>query len=201
MNQIIRNHARLESLEINGVNTPINTATEPGSHENRFGLLTWLAAATLILALLYGSSYLALLWLPRDPGLDMRSQLTADYSVWALIVFQPIDPAILREIQQEEGLPDEILINGSSWPTPTEAGHLPTSMPQAIFHESLSAPTALQQSGAATPMPTILVSPPASAMTPAPALTSMPASPTRPTKTPRSHKTPKPPKPTKSPKP
>src|SRR3990172_11581647 len=93
-----------ESIMVNDGNPPSKIVIEPSTHGNRFKLLPWLAGVICIFALLYSSSYLALLWLPPHKEVDMRSQLTADYSPWAILVFQPVDPAIIEEIRQEEDL-------------------------------------------------------------------------------------------------
>lgn len=73
----------------------------------------------IIFSLIYGSSYAALLWQPAAPKVDTKSVLAADYRPWSFLVFQPLDPAIIKEIQQEQKLPDQLVIPGSFWPAST----------------------------------------------------------------------------------
>src|SRR5688572_9451566 len=119
MNRNFRNHRKKEPIEVYEEDPPFYSAIDPNSHRDRFKLLSWLAGAICIFALLYGSSYLALLWSPAYKGVDMKSQLTADYTIWAFLVFQPVDPAIIEEIRQERGLPEQVTINELSLPTST----------------------------------------------------------------------------------
>jgi len=79
--------------------------------------LPWMVSAVIIFSLNYGSSYAALLWQPASPKVDTRSALTADYRPRSFLKFQPLDPAIIKEIQQERKLPDQLVIPGSFWPT------------------------------------------------------------------------------------
>jgi hypothetical protein len=81
--------------------------------------LPWVVSVVIIFSLIYGSSYAALLWQPATPKVNTRSALTADYRPWNILAFQPLDPAIIKEIQQERKLPDQLVIPGSFWPTPT----------------------------------------------------------------------------------
>ena len=192
MNQVVRDH--------------INA--EPGSHGHRFKLVLWLACAICIFAVLYGTSYLALFSLRPYKGVDMRSQLTADYSARAFVVFQPVDPAILEEIRQEQGLPEQMVIDGSLWPT--EAG-LPTApspemdtrtpIAQATSDDPTSSPIALQLPSSPTSVTTSTTVLPESIVTPQPTQAANPTKSPNPQKTPRRHKTPNPQKPPKSPKP
>jgi hypothetical protein len=209
MDRIVRN-PREGPIAVNGGEPPFNTAIEPGPHVNRFKLLPWLAGVFCIITLIYGSSYLALLWLPPHPEVDMRSQLTADYSPWDFLVFQPVDPAIIEEIRQEQDLPEQLIIDGSFWPTLSTTNipssstgtqqqgstpatiQMPTSTPLATFINQQSSPTIIQPFHTSTSMPTGITSLPEPADTPKPTATLRPTKPSKPTR---------PPKPTKPPKP
>jgi hypothetical protein len=169
----------------------------PGSGKGTFMLLFWLAGAIMIFALLYSASHIALHSLPKHPGMNMRSLLTADYSVWEELEFQPVDPAILEEIQLERGLPGQLIIDAPTWTTP--AASLPSSSltdvtdgstPQATSGQPSIDPTEIQPSITSTPIPTDTDLQPQTTETP-------PVSQPRPTKTRKPHKTPKPPKPGK----
>jgi hypothetical protein len=81
--------------------------------------LPWVVSVVIIFSLIYSSSYAALLWQPATTKVDTRSVLTADYRPWNFLAFQPLDPAIIKEIQQERKLPDQLVIPGSFWPTST----------------------------------------------------------------------------------
>ena len=211
MNRIFRNHRKKEPIEVYEADPPFYAAIEPNSHRDRFRLLSWLAGAICIFALLYGSSYLALFWLPPYKGVDMKSQLSADYTTWAFVVFQPVDPAVIEEIRQERGLPEQVILNELSLPTST-------SMPEATSDDLPLSPTASQPSYASTSSPTSIISlpDPTETLKPAetpvpdntlnPAETSVPnntlnpAKTPKPQKTPKPHKTPEPEQPSKPPK-
>lgn len=210
MNRIVRNHKKEEYLMVYDSDPQFDTVIEPGPHGNRFKLLPWLSGVICIFALIYGSSYLALLWLPPYTGVDMRSQLTADYGPWTFLVFQPVDPAIIEEIKREQELPEQMIIDGSFWPTSTitnmpssnietqqkgstpTAIHMPTSTALATFDNLQSSPTIVQPFHTSTSMPTGITSLPEPADTPKPTATLRPTKPSKPTR---------PPKPTKPPKP
>src|SRR5574341_1309632 len=199
MNRIVRSHRKEELMEGYEGDTPFDRGSEPSPHANRFKLPPWLAGAICIFAVLYGTSYLALFWLPPYKGVDMRSQLAADYSAWAFLVFQPVDPAIIEEIRQERGLPEQLVVDGLFWPTPASTltilqttRHTPTSTPQATFDNLSSSPTSFQPPYTSTPMPTSIISLPEPTVTLKPAETLIPTSTLNPTKTSKPHKTPKP---------
>lgn len=180
-------------------NAQFDSVIEPRPQDNRFRLLPWLSGAIFIFALLYGSSYVALLWLPAYEGMNMRSQLVADYGPWTFLVFQPVDPAVIEEIKQERGLPAQMIIDGGSWPTPTHtltlpptARHITTPTPQATFDNLPLSPTASQPTYASTPMPTSIILLPESTVTPQPAGTSKPHKTRKPSKTPKPPRTPRP---------
>ena len=92
MKWIVRNHRKAEAMQLYKGDSGSESTIEPTPDRNRFRLLAWLVGAIFIFALLYRSSYLALLWLPANEGMDMKSQLTADYRAWSVLVFQPVDP-------------------------------------------------------------------------------------------------------------
>ena len=195
MNWIIRNPRKEGTKEVNEGDASFDSVIEPGPQGNRFKLVPWLAAGIFIFALLYCSSYVALLWLPPYAGMDMKSQLVADYSAWTFLVFQPVDPAVIEEIKQERSLPEKMIIDGGLWPTPTSmltmpptARHTSTSTPQATFDNLPSSPIASQPAYTSTPMPTSIILLPESTVTVQPAETS------RPRKTPKPRRTPKPPR-------
>lgn len=160
---------------------------------NRFRPLAWIAGAIFIFALLYASSYLALHWMPPYEGMDMSSQLTADYSPWAFLVFQPVDPAILEEIKQERGLPGKIVIDDEGWSTPLTAITIPTivhhsitTTPQPTMENPNSSPSSVPATMTSFPNPTVSVS---ADSTPTPTQSAVP---TKRGKNPKTHKTPKP---------
>jgi hypothetical protein len=174
-----------------------DSVIEPRPQDNRFKLLPWLSGAIFIFALLYGSSYVALLWLPPYEGMDMKSQLVADYSPWTFLVFQPVDPAVIEEIKQERGLPAQMIIDGGSWPTstltlPPTARHITTPTPQATFDNLPISPTASQPTYTSTSVPTSITPLPGSTVTPQPTQAANPTRTRKPPKTPKPHKTPKP---------
>jgi hypothetical protein len=211
MDQIVRN-LREEPIAVNEGNPPFDTVIEPSPHGNRFKLLPWLAGVICIFALLYSSSYLALLWLPPPKEVDMSSQLTADYSPWAILVFQPVDPAIIEEIRQEQGLPEQVIIDGSFWPTSISSNatlsnvetqepgsastaiHMTASTPIETLINPQSSPVVIQPSQASTPIPTGITSLTEVADTPKPIETHKPEKPPKPEKP---EKPPKPDKPSK----
>lgn len=184
-----------------------DTSVRHSANAKRFGLFPWLLGILCIFAALYGTSYLALFWLPPYEGVDMKSHLIADYGGWAFLVFQPVDPAVIEEIKRERGLPEQVTIDGSIWPT--QAGSNPTPLPasQMLVSTPLatsdifpSSPTALQSTYTLNPMQTSTIStpkPPATlgvVETPIPANVVSPAKTSKPRKTSRPHKTSKPPK-------
>ena len=178
---------------------PSNLENEPGSDNGKWTLIPWLVGAIVIFGLLYSISHIALLSLPKHEGMNMRSQLAADYYVWESLAFQPVDPAIIEEIQLERDLPGQVVIVDPSWPTPvvslpslstTHMGN--NSTPQGTPDQAPIDPTETPPSSTLTPIPTDTVLHPTSTETPQ---VSLP----RPTKTRKPHKTPKPPKPGKTP--
>jgi hypothetical protein len=179
---------------------PRDSVIASGPDRNLLKLVPWLAAALFIFALLYRSSYFALLWLPSYQGVDMTSQLHADYGAWDLLVFQPVDPAVIEEIMQERELPEQIIVDGSIWPTP--AGTLstppeeqqPSSTPQP--KTEVGATSSVSQTPyVESPQPTSKITLPESTVTPQPTAVVNPA---KPRKTPRPPRTPKPDKPPKT---
>jgi hypothetical protein len=200
MNRIIRKPRKEGPRDVKEGDAPFDSVIEPRPEGDRFKLLPWLAGAIFIFALLYCSSYVALLWLPPYAGMDMKSQLVADYSAWTFVVFQPVDPAVIEEIKQERGLPEQMIVDGGFWPTPTTmltmpptARYTPTSTPRATVDNLPLSPTASQPTYPSTPMPTSIIVLPEATVTLRPAETS------RPHKTPRSNRTT--PKPRRTPKP
>ena len=168
---------------------------------NRFLPVFWLAGALLIFTLLFFTSHVALLSLPAYGGMDMRSQLVADYGIWEQLVFQPVDPAILKEIQQDRGLPGQLVIDESNGSTPTAIVISPSPTqndvdptPQPALETPTISPTDSPPTYASTPIPTSTISDPQSTLSPQ----SSPAPlPTKTRKTPK----PKTPKPDRPPKP
>lgn len=137
--------------------------------QKRRKLLPWLACAICVLSLLYSTSYLALIWLPSPTEVDTTSGLAADYSPWNLLVFQPVDHAILADIQRERELPDQIIIDGSFWPTPTSTPS-PTADsqlqdPTPLANKTLP-PTSQATSSALPPNPTATRPPLTSTLSP-----------------------------------
>ena len=196
MNQTVQIHGKEEAHE--GI-SPLDSANKPGPDRNQFKLLPWLASAILIFIVLYGTSYLALFWLPPYERVDMRSQLSADYRPWAFLVFQPVDPAIIEEIKQERGVPGQAIVDGLSWLTPTSMPVVsPTPnkasafTPQATIDTLSSSPTALPFIDNVTPTMTSITSLPEPTVTPQPTATSHPAKSRRSHNAPKPHKTRKP---------
>jgi hypothetical protein len=204
MTWIVGNHRKAEAMQVSQGNSGFESTIEPIPNGNRFRLLTSLIGTIFIFTLLYGSSYLALLWLPADEGMDMRSQLAVDYRPWSVLAFQPVDPAIIDEIRQERGLPEQIATDGLFWPTPTNTLSVPTpgtdttaSTSQVTSDHLPSSPTAFPPVASSTSMPaSTTVLPPISTVTPQPTGA---ANPTGPQRNPKKTKTPKPPKPPKNP--
>jgi hypothetical protein len=165
---------------------------KPGSGTGASLLLTLMAGAILIFALLYSASHIALLSLPKQEGLEITSQLAADYSVWDNLEFEPVDPAIIEELQLERNLPGPLIVADPDWATPVPSFPLSPTTPAV---ES-SAPQATADQPSIDPTNT----PPAVTLTPAPtdadlqpqSTESPPVSQPRPTKTRKPHKTPKP---------
>jgi hypothetical protein len=207
MNRIVRNHRKEELIEVYQDDPPFDAAIKHNPHRDRYKTLSRLTGTICIFALLYGTSYLALLWLPPYKGVDMRSKLAADYSAWGFLVFQPVDPAVIEEIKQERELPDQVIIDGLFWPTPTSTNttpltgsQTPVSTAQVTSDNVSSSPTAAQTSYTVTPLlestssltePTVTLKP---AETPTPAATLNPIKTSKPRKTPKPYKTPKTPK-------
>lgn len=206
MKRIIRNTSG-EPTVANEGNSPSNMLTEPGFHKNQFKPLPWLAGSVCIFALLYMSSYLALLWLPPHPQIDTKSRLTADYAPWAALVFQPVDSAMIDEIRQEQDLPEEIIIDGSFWPTSNfetqppdsnqTAVHNSVSTPQATLDIPLSSTTAIQPPSTSSPVPTSVTLLPQPTNIVDQVATLISVNTPKPTKPPKLTKPPKPDKPTK----
>jgi hypothetical protein len=199
MNWITRNLRKERRMRVDEDNAPFNSAVERQAGANRFKLLRWLTGAIFIFALLYGTSYLALCWLPPYEGVDMKSRLAADYSAWAFVVFQPVDPAIIEEVRQERGLPEQMVTDGSFWPTPawvpSMEGDTPSSTPPATFGNLPSSPSASEAPYTSTSVPTSITPLPGSTVTPQPTQAANPKKtrkPANPAKTPKPHKTPKP---------
>lgn len=209
IDQIIQNPGKDEYGEAAVGNRPFDLSIEPGPHRDRYKVFPWLARAIFVFALLYTSSYLALLWLQPNHGVEIGSQLTADYGPWVYLTFQPIDPAIMEEIRQERGLPDQIIIDGSFWPTPTSTNAVPSnietqqpefpitaedtvSAPPQATSGLPSSPTASQPSYTSTPVPTTEISSPQATATAQPTNVVNPTRPRKTPKTPKPHKTPKP---------
>lgn len=198
MNRIVRKHKREEPIEGSENDLLFDRVFEPSSQGNRFKLLPWLAGGICIFAVLYGTSYLALFWLPPYEVVDMRSQLTADYGAWDFLIFQPIDPAIIEEIKQDQELPEQIIIDGSTWPTatatvmmrPTE-NDAPASASQATSENLLPSPTASGPTYTLSPIPTSVISLPEATVTPQPTREAKPTKSRKPLKTPKPRKTPK----------
>ena len=183
--------------------------TEPGLYKKRSTLLPWLVSGICIFAVLYGTSDVALFWLPPFAGVDMRSQLTADYSRWTFLVLQPVDPSVIEEIKQERGLPEQIIIDGSFWPTLNSTNitslmvsGTPVSTSVITSETPLSIATAIQPPHTSTPVPTNPIVTPEPVVTLQAIKTSVPTnvvnpgnnSTSKPRKTPKPQKTSKPPK-------
>lgn len=197
MNRIVRGDTEVNSQGIQRGDSSTDSTIESGPDRNLFKPFPWLAAATLIFALLYGSSYFALLWLPPYQRVDMTSQLHADYSPWASLVFQPVDPAVIEEIMLERGLPEQIIVDGSIWATPSTP--LPVEQPststaQPILDDATPGPSASETPFTETPAPTSIILPPQSTETPQPTAVTNPTKTRKPPKTHKPPKTEKPPK-------
>jgi hypothetical protein len=179
--------------------------SEVGKQAKRLKVLPWLLGAICMFAVLYCTSYTALFSLPPYARSDMRSQLVADYSAWPFVVFQPVDPAILEEIEQEQGLPDKIVLDGSFWPTAANSNMVSpivgtqqpdiTSTPTATFipvPEGVpSTTTPFQPTYTLTPKPTSIGSSSQPALTLQPTTGVSPGKTRKPPRTPKPHKTPK----------
>lgn len=199
MKWIVRNHRKAEPLQVYRSDAGFKATIEPGPNENRFRLLAWLVGMIFIFALLYCSSYLALFWLPAYEGMDMKSQLAVDYRPWSVLVFQPVDPAIIDEIRQERGLPEQIVAEANFLPTlagmltlPAPATGATTSASQATFGNLPLSPTAFTPLATSTPMPPTSILPSESTVAPqrtTPANTAMPQK--TPKKTKKPHKPPR----------
>lgn len=205
MNRMVRGDANEKSGAMHEGDRSNDSVIESGSSRKPFSLLPWLAAALSIFALLYRSSYFALLWLPPYQKVDMTSQLHADYGAWTFLVFQPVDPALIEEIRRERGLPDNITIDGSIWPTtvatlstPSPVEPLSTPTPEAptenVTPSSSVSATAFPES----PEPTSITPPPGSTETPQPTAVVNPTRSRKPPRTPRPARTPRPDKPPKN---
>jgi hypothetical protein len=176
--------------EYNG-DSGFELTTKSSSDRKRSQWLPLLGSAILIFALLYCSSYLALLSLPAYGGMSMESQLVADYSAWSFLVFQPVDPAIIEEIQQERGLPAQSVTDSAFWPT---AAANPSLSP-ATTHSALFTPQAtldVPPTNPSTTVPTTVIKIPDPTATPQPTQADTPAKTRKPHKTPNPHKTEKP---------
>ncbi len=83
-------------------------------------LARWSLIWLLVILILFGIGQLAI-WIPTSiAASDTNSNLEADYGLWAPLVFQPVDIAILEDIQALRA-PEESAINiraGEFWPTP-----------------------------------------------------------------------------------
>jgi hypothetical protein len=207
MNQVVQKRITEERPEGYEADNPFDRANEPNSQGQRSKLFYWLAGAICIFAVLYGTSYLALFSLPAYAGVDMRSQLTADYSAWAFLVFQPVDPAIIEEIRQEQGLPEQIVVDGSFWPTqaglPLTGRDTLTPTSQATLDDLSSSPIAAEPPFTSTSVAASITPLPGSTVTPRPTQSSNPTRTPNPQKSPKPRKSPNPertPKPPKTPK-
>jgi len=201
MNQIVRNHRKEELIEVYQDDPRFDEAIKPNPHRARPNLLSWFIGAICIFSLLYCTSYVALLWLPPYKGVDMSSKLTADYSAWAFLVFQPVDPAIIEEIKDERGLPEQVIIDGLFWPTPTgnntaplTGSQTPVSTAQTISDNVSPTPIASQTSYTLTSVLESTTSLPEPTVTLNPTETPTSSGPLDPVKTPKPRKTPKAPK-------
>ncbi len=106
---------------------------EENLRENLRDLLRWLSLIPVVLLFLTMCGHLALTK-NDSPAADTRSLLRADYQPWPFIVFRPLNPAIIKEIMQDQGIENSLkqpLVTGSIWliPTPTKgkSAPLPTS--------------------------------------------------------------------------
>ena len=201
MNQVVRNRKKENPMDANRGDSTFESTIELGFDRNRFKLLPWLVAPIFVFVLLYLISYVALLWLQPYEGMDMKSQLTADYSAWAPLAFQPVDPAILEEIKKERGLPEQMVVDGESWSTPvgivtlpplTVSGANSTLLPTLDNPPTSSA--SFEPPYTATSIPTSIITVPTATVTPQPNQVATLTTTRKPIKTPRTpkpHKTPK----------
>lgn len=199
MNRMVRGDTKEKSQAMLEGDRSNNSAIESGSTRKLLILFPWLAAAIFVFALLYRSSYFALLWLPPYQKVDMTSQLRADYGAWDFMVFQPVDPVLIEEIRRERGLPEQIIIDGSIWPTavatlstPSPVEPLSTPTPEAPTENVTPSSSVSETPYIPSPEPTSITTLPESTETPQPTAV------VRPTKSRRPHKTPKPDKPPKT---
>lgn len=198
MNRIARNQRKEDPIKSYKNNSMSDSAIASKPNRNRFNLFTWLAGVFFIFSLLYVSSYVALLQLPPYQGMDMKSQLTADYRPWPFLEFQPVDPAIIEEIRQDRGLPEEVVIPNGFSSTPTEARLFPsptrdaaTSMPWPTMNNLPTSPTDFPATFTPVSIPLTTVAPPQYTSTPQPATAASSTKSKKPAKTPKPHKTPK----------
>ena len=201
MNRMVRGDTKEKSQAIHDGDRSTDSAIESDSSRKPFNLFSWLAAAIFIFALLYRSSYFALLWLPPYQKVDMTSQLQGDYGAWTFVVFQPVDPALIEEIRQERGLPEQVMVDGSIWPTavatlstPSPVEPLSTPRPEVLTENVTPSSSVSETPYIQSPEPTSITPPPESTEP------SQPTTVTNPTKSRKPPKTPKPPKTDKPPK-
>ena len=205
MNRIIQIPKKEEPVKLQKEKSAFGLKAYASPNRSRSKVLPWLVFMIFISTLIYGSSYLSLFWLPPYEGMDMKSQLTADYGPWTFMVFQPVDPAIIEEIKQERGLPGQIVIDKEPWstpvltaPSPLPANSAASATPQPTNDDPSSSPTALQTTHTSTPIPTSVISFPEFTVTPQPTEAVSPTQSGKPPKTPKPRNTRKPPKTPKS---
>lgn len=201
MDQVVRKYKKKNHILDDRVEPAHGSAQVNNPDRKWFKPLPWIARAIFIFALLFSSSYMALILLPPYEGVSITSQLTADYGPWSFLEFQPVDPAIIEEIQQERELPDTLIIDEGFPPTQvilfistSTAMDVPSPTPQSTIDIPPTSPIAPQPTPMQSSMPTspTVQSQPTTIPQPSQA-----AKPTKDRKTPNNEKTPKP---TKSPK-
>lgn len=195
MNRMVRGDGKEKSRGMREGQPAQDSAIDSGSDRKPSKLVPWLAAALFIFALLFSSSYFALLWLPSYQGVNMTSRLHADYGVWDFVVFQPVDPALIDEIMRERGLPEQLVVDGSIGPTPLTPVPIEpssSSTPQVTNENIIPSSSPSETPYIPSPEPTSITTVPESTETPQPTAV------VRPTKSRKPHKTPKPDKPPKT---
>jgi len=119
----------------------------------------WLALILLLLILFFACGWLSLIGTRTSALADTGSLMWADYRSWQVIAFQPVDPAIVEEIEDDTGrkpvaldLSDGGTVVGWFWWTPQ-----PTGTPGAPPPSATATGTSVGAS--ATPTRTLASSP------------------------------------------
>lgn len=116
----------------------------------------WLALAALLFLILFGCGQVAL-WVSAPPAQgNTLSQLTANYGPWTIDVIQPVDPAILEDIQKDEdATPGDIpIVTAVFWPTATPTPTLRAGDPTLTPNRPPTTSVSDTPDGLTSPTPT-----------------------------------------------